>query len=137
MILWTTLFINQAAFIWMAMSKGKTFWFIFLISFLYSNITNVIFYYGTEWCERALKMIRGEKKKSKWHRMCYTILRRWGRKAKIIPMVIYFFMPIVPVIGIKEICIVIADLEGIKFRVLVILSAIQIIIIYYGRLLLS
>ena len=135
MILWTTLFINQAAFIWMAMSKGKTFWFIFLISFLYSNVTNVIFYYGTEWFEKTFEITRGEKKKSKWYRISFIVLRRWGRKAKIIPMVIYFFMPIVPVIGIKEICIIIADLEGIRFRVLVILSAIQIIIIYYSKLL--
>ena len=135
MILWTTLFINQAAFIWMAMSKGKTFWFIFLISFLYSNITNVIFYYGTKWFEKTFEVIRGEKKKSKWYRISFVVLRRWGKKAKVIPMIIYFFMPVVPVIGIKEICIIIADLEGIKFRVLVILSAIQIIIIYYSKLL--
>ena len=133
MILWTTLFINQAAFIWMAMSKGKTFWFIFLISFLYSNVTNVIFYYGTKWFEKTFEVIRGEKKKSKWYRISFVVLRRWGKKAKVIPMIIYFFMPVVPVIGIKEICIIIADLEGIKFRVLVIISIIQIIVIYYAK----
>ena len=133
MILWTTLFINQAAFIWMAMSKGKTFWFIFLISFLYSNVTNVIFYYGTKWFEKTFEVIRGEKKKSKWYRISFVVLRRWGKKAKVIPMIIYFFMPVVPVIGIKEICIIIADLEGIRFRVLVIISIIQIIVIYYAK----
>lgn len=137
MVLWTTLFINQAVFIWIAMNGGKTFWFIFIVTFLYSNITNVIFYYGTEWFEKTLEKIRREKRKSRWYRICYIILRRWGKKAIIIPMAIYFIMPIIPIIGIKEICIVIADVEGIKFRVLVILSALQIIILYYGKLLLS
>ena len=33
MLLWTTLFINQAAFIWMAMEKGIATWLIFIISF--------------------------------------------------------------------------------------------------------
>lgn len=137
MVFWTTLFFNQAIFIWMAMAKGMSFYLIFLITFLYSNVINVIFYYGTERFENALEKIRGEKKKSRWYRICYIILRRWGKKAKIIPMIIYFLMPVVPVVGLKEICIIIAEVEEIKFRVLVILSALQILIIYYGKLLLS
>jgi len=137
MLLWTTLFINQAAFIWMAMEKRMPFWTIFLIALLYSNIINIIFYYGTEWFEKTLEKIRGEKKKSRWSRICYIVLRRWSKKAKIILMVVYFFMPIIPLWGIKEVCIIIAEIEGIKFRVLVILSILQILVLYYGKILLS
>jgi len=137
MLLWTTLFINQAAFIWMAMEKGIATWLIFIISFLYANIINIIFYYGTEVVEKAWEKIRGEKEKSRWSRICYIVLRRWSRKTKIILLSVYFIMPIIPLWGIKEACIIIAELEGIKFRVLVILSIIQIVILYYGKLLLS
>ncbi len=137
MILWTTLFVNQAAFIWMAMNKGMGFWLIFFITFAYSNIINGIFYYGTEVFEKALGKLRGEKRKSRWYRICFIVLRRWGKKAKIIPMIVYFFMPIIPLWGIKEICIIIAEIEDVKFRVLVLLSALQIIILYYGKILLS
>ena len=134
MILWSMLFINQAFFIWMSMNKGLSFWLIFLITFAYSNTINILFFYGTEVIERLSEKIMGQKKKSRWHRTSYVILRRWGRKAKIIPLIIYFFMPIIPIFGVKEACIVIADLVGIKFRTLVILSFLQIIVIYFGKL---
>ena len=130
MILLSMLFLNQAVFIWMAIDKGISLWIIFLISFIYSNIVNIIFYYGTEQYEKALQKIRGKKKKSRWYRTCYVVLRRLGKWTKIITMIIYFFMPAVPIFFIKEICIIIAEIEGIKFRILVILSIFQIATIY-------
>lgn len=136
MLLWTTLFINQAAFIWMAEKEGIALWLIFLISFIYANLINFIFYYGTEWVEKVLEKVRGKKEKSRWSRICYIVLRRWSKKTKIILLSVYFVMPIIPMFGIKEACIIIAELERIKFRVLVIISIIQIIIIYYGKVLL-
>jgi len=175
MISWTALFLNQAWFIWMSMDQGMSFWFIFPITFFYSNVVNVICFYGTEIIGKIWKKIfkrkKGKRRRKfyvicyiivkRWERKirkipclsipifrlvkttkktlnclhktqesCYSTIKRWSKKLRWIPLIIYFFMPIIPIPGPKEACIVAAEELGFKFYVLVIITTIQIILIY-------
>lgn len=182
MISWTTLFVSQAWFVWGSMNQGMSFWFIFPVTFFYSNVINAVFFYGTEAIEKIWKKIfkrKEKKRRRKCYIMCYIIVKRWERRIKKIPclsipffhlvkvikktlkwfhkiqescyaaikhwskklrwlpLIIYFFMPIIPFIGPKEACIVITEELGFKFYVLVIITTIQILLLYFGKLIFS
>jgi hypothetical protein len=171
----STLFLNQAVFIWISIEQGMSFWFIFPIVFFYSNAVNFAFFYGTEMIEKIWKIIRRKKKGKRrrkfyvicyiavkrWERKirkitcfsipffhlvkvakrilkwfhktqesCYTTIKRWSKKLRWLPLIIYFFMPFIPLFGPKEACIIIAEELGFKFYVLVIITIAQIILIY-------
>lgn len=127
------IFIKPSAFILAAAAAKKPFWQICLLFFSVSTIFNVGIYYFPDIVTK-IKTLGGRRKPKKengLHRRTRIMIWKWGKRFRIIPLILFFLGPIIPMPLFEQICLVIGRITRIPFIYFVLITALQFFLIYF------
>lgn len=124
------IFIKPTAYVVAAIAAKKPFLETFLIFLAVINLPNFLIYYFPDLIKKLKKRVR-PKKENGLRRHARIVIWKWSKRFRFVPLVLFFFGPLLPIPFLKLICLVIGKILKIPFWIFAVIPAIQFFLIYF------
>ncbi len=129
--------LKPLAYVIAAISSNKPLWQTFFIFMLASNAPNALIYYSPNFFAQIKKNIFGIKPKPKkengLHQKTHAKIWKWSQNFKMLPVLLCFLGPVLPIPFFEQICLVIGRILKIPFILFALVPIIQFFLIYFLR----
>jgi len=124
------IFIKPTAYVVAAIAAKKPLLETFLIFIIVATVPNFLIYYFPDFVKKLKKRVQ-PKKENGLRRRTRVVIWKWSKRFRLIPLVLFFFGPLLPIPFFEQICLVIGKILKIPFWIFAVIPTIQFFLIYF------